>query len=157
MKWVNWVKWRRLVMFDSATPWTAAYQAPPPMGCSRQEYWSGLPFPSQLINACKILTVIPSTRPAFGEYCRWWSQSDDNDKDVEEENLWRFQTIEVYSFSICTFSFNNIFTHTHAHRHTHAHANIQIADMWNKQYVKSLGIKTNATAKTDTSLAVWNL
>ena len=26
-----------------ATPWTAAYQAPPPMGFSRQEYWSGLP------------------------------------------------------------------------------------------------------------------
>ena len=28
------------------TPWTAAYQAPPPMGFSRQEYWSGLPLPS---------------------------------------------------------------------------------------------------------------
>ena len=29
-----------------ATPWTVAYQAPPFMGFSRQEYWSGLPFPS---------------------------------------------------------------------------------------------------------------
>ena len=28
------------------TPWTAAYQAPPSMGFSRQEYWSGLPVPS---------------------------------------------------------------------------------------------------------------
>ena len=28
------------------TPWTAAYQAPLPMGFSRQEYWSGLPLPS---------------------------------------------------------------------------------------------------------------
>ena len=28
------------------TPWTAAYQAPPPMGFSRQEYWSGVPLPS---------------------------------------------------------------------------------------------------------------
>ena len=28
------------------TPWTVAYQAPPSMGFSRQEYWSGLPFPS---------------------------------------------------------------------------------------------------------------
>ena len=28
-----------------ATPWTAAYQAPPSMGFSRQEYWSGLPLP----------------------------------------------------------------------------------------------------------------
>ena len=29
-----------------ATPWTVAYQAPPSMRFSRQEYWSGLPFPS---------------------------------------------------------------------------------------------------------------
>ena len=29
-----------------ATPWTVVYQAPPFMGFSRQEYWSGLPFPS---------------------------------------------------------------------------------------------------------------
>ena len=29
-----------------ATPWTAAYQAPPCMGFSRQEYWSGVPLPS---------------------------------------------------------------------------------------------------------------
>ena len=29
-----------------ATPWTVAYQAPPSMGFSWQEYWSGLPFPS---------------------------------------------------------------------------------------------------------------
>ena len=28
------------------TPWTVGYQASPPMGFSRQEYWSGLPFPS---------------------------------------------------------------------------------------------------------------
>ena len=28
------------------TPWTAAYQAPPPMGFSRQECWSGVPLPS---------------------------------------------------------------------------------------------------------------
>ena len=29
-----------------ATPWTGAYQAPPSMGFSRQEYWSGVPSPS---------------------------------------------------------------------------------------------------------------
>ena len=28
-----------------ATPWTIARQAPPSMGLSRQEYWSGVPFP----------------------------------------------------------------------------------------------------------------
>ena len=29
-----------------ATPWTVACQAPPSMGFSRQEYWSGVPLPS---------------------------------------------------------------------------------------------------------------
>ena len=29
-----------------ATPWTASHQAPPSMGFSRQEYWSGVPLPS---------------------------------------------------------------------------------------------------------------
>ena len=31
-----------------ATPWTAAHQAPPCMGFSRQEYWSGVPLPSPI-------------------------------------------------------------------------------------------------------------
>ena len=48
-----------------ATPWTAAYQAPPSMGFSRQEYWSGVPLPSpgsmvenelEGNNGCKELT-----------------------------------------------------------------------------------------------------
>ena len=39
---VKSLSWVRLV----ATPWTATYQAPPSMGFSRQEYWSGLPLPS---------------------------------------------------------------------------------------------------------------
>ena len=33
-------------MSDSATPWTVAYQAPSSMEFAREEYWSGLPFPS---------------------------------------------------------------------------------------------------------------
>ena len=45
------IKWKVKVKSLSrvrllVTPWTAAYQAPPSMGLSRQEYWSGLPFPS---------------------------------------------------------------------------------------------------------------
>ena len=34
-----------------ATPWTAAYQAPPSMGFSRREYWSGAPLPSPIGSA----------------------------------------------------------------------------------------------------------
>ena len=36
--------WETIRLF--ATPWTVAYHAPPFMGFSRQECWSGLPFPS---------------------------------------------------------------------------------------------------------------
>ena len=40
-----------------ATPWTAAYQAPPSMGFSRQEYWRGLPLPSPLLPTGNLLFV----------------------------------------------------------------------------------------------------
>ena len=43
-----------------ATPWTVAYQAPPSMGFSRQECWSGLPFAEN----CAHATVV-----RFGEAC----------------------------------------------------------------------------------------
>ena len=33
-----------------ATPWMAAHQAPPSLGFSRQEYWSGVPLPSPACN-----------------------------------------------------------------------------------------------------------
>ena len=42
-----WVKVKLLSrVWLLVTPWTVAYQAPPSMGFSRQEYWSALPFPS---------------------------------------------------------------------------------------------------------------
>ena len=46
-------KWKVKVKSPScvrllATPWTAAYQAPLPMGFSRQEHWSGVPLPSPI-------------------------------------------------------------------------------------------------------------
>ena len=44
-KWKVKVKSLRCVWL-LVTPWTAAYQAPPPMGFSRQAYWSGVPLPS---------------------------------------------------------------------------------------------------------------
>ena len=44
--WDSMLLFSSSVMSDSLlTPWTAAYQAPLPMGFSRQEYWSGLPLP----------------------------------------------------------------------------------------------------------------
>ena len=51
----NACKWKVKVKLLShvrllATPWTAAHQAPPCMGVSRQEYWSGVPLP---MRGCK--------------------------------------------------------------------------------------------------------
>ena len=56
LKWVaisfsNAWKWKVKVKSLScfwlkATPWTTAYQAPPSMGFSSQEYWSGVPLPN---------------------------------------------------------------------------------------------------------------
>ena len=43
-KWSEVKSLSRVQLF--ATPWTVAHQAPPSMGFSRQEYWSGLPSPS---------------------------------------------------------------------------------------------------------------
>ena len=44
------LKWKKVKLLSHvwlfATPWTVAYKAPPSMGFFRQEYWSGLPFPS---------------------------------------------------------------------------------------------------------------
>ena len=55
----NALKWKvKMKSFSRvwllATPWTAAYQAPPSMGFSRQEYWSGVPLPSP----CPYMTTV---------------------------------------------------------------------------------------------------
>ena len=47
-----------------ATPWTAAYQAPPSMGFSRQEYWSGVPSPSLMTRVYTEAILSPSAFPA---------------------------------------------------------------------------------------------
>ena len=39
------------------TPWTAAYQAPPSVGFSREEYWSGLPLPSLRLSLVALIAA----------------------------------------------------------------------------------------------------
>ena len=46
----------RVQLFE--TPWTAAYQAPPSMGFSRQEYWSGVPLPSPSDHSQAVLSSL---------------------------------------------------------------------------------------------------
>ena len=48
------------------TPWTTAYQAPPSMGFSRQEYWSGLPLPSPTFHGIYVSHLLYSFICLFG-------------------------------------------------------------------------------------------
>ena len=75
--------WKRKVKGKSlsrvrlfTTPWTVAYQAPPSMGFSRQEYWSGLPLPSPNVSwkALKTPKLLSSSTLAylFLDSCIQW-------------------------------------------------------------------------------------
>ena len=59
-----------------ATPWTAAYQAPPSMGFSRQEYWSGVPLPSpmSLLSLSWIFSILVSRLFIYDSilFSRFW-------------------------------------------------------------------------------------
>jgi len=64
-KWKVKVKSLSLVRL-LATSWTAAYQAPPSMGFSRQEYWSGLPLPS-------LFQTLPISKSSHSYHLSTWS------------------------------------------------------------------------------------
>ena len=53
-----------------ATPWTVAYQVPPSMGFSKQEYWSGLPFPSPTLFYGLLLIWFLVSRPRFDPWVK---------------------------------------------------------------------------------------
>ena len=87
-------KWRVKVKLLShvrlfVTTWTAAYQAPPSMGFSRQEYWSGVPLPSPLKHIpllywlCQSLSLGGSQQTG-----KFWKR-------------WEYQTTWPASWEIC--------------------------------------------------------
>ena len=70
-----------------ATPWTAAYQAPPSMGFSRQEYWSGLPLPSPIKAWVSVKFVCEI-------YLGGWPVLEDDTKiqnTINWSNIWKFR------------------------------------------------------------------
>ena len=91
-------------MSDSATPWTVAYQASPSMGFSRQEYWSGLPFPSpgDLPNLgiepgspaleADALTSEPPGKP------RYWVLAENKHLTMRYRVAMQMQLLVIYSF-----------------------------------------------------------
>ena len=78
-----------------ATPWTVAYQAPPSVEFSRQEYWSGLPFPS------------PGDLPDPG--------IEPGSPSLQADTL----TSEPPEKPIYTYTYIHTYTHTHTYIHTH--------------------------------------
>ena len=91
----NAVKWKgsRLVIQLLATPWTAAYQAPPSMGFSRQEYWSGVPLPSPMActsptkgRGCYVSSCICSVS-SLSQRCQR-TCSPPPDKNLQSWNIW---------------------------------------------------------------------
>ena len=98
-----------------ATPWTVAYQAPPSMGFSRQEYWSGLPFsfsrgssPPKDDPAIPLLgihteetrierdTCTPMFIAALFIVARTWKQPRCPSADEWIRKLWYIYTMEYY-------------------------------------------------------------
>ena len=74
------------------TPQRAAHQAPPSLGFSRQEHWSGLPFPSPMISATKY----EKNMTGSGD---WESQRRGGGTDTElTENIRFEQTIKKVCF-----------------------------------------------------------
>ena len=97
-------------MSDLATPWTAAYQAPPSMGFSRQEYWSVVPLPSPTYDPVILLvgiypeeakiekdTCIPLFIAALFTIARTWKQPSCPSIDEWIKKLRYIYTMEYYS------------------------------------------------------------
>ena len=104
-------KWKAKVKLLSpvrlfATPWTAAYQASPSMGFSRQEYWSGVPLPSLMTDLDSVLKsrditlptkiyIVKATNQSYtmvfpvGMYgCNSWT--------IKEVECWRIDDFELW-------------------------------------------------------------
>ena len=82
----------------SATPWAAAHQAPPSMGFSRQEYWSGVPLPSPISYSIlkskditlptKVHLVKAMVFPVVMYGCESWTVKKGEHRRIDAFELW---------------------------------------------------------------------
>ena len=99
-----------------ATPWTAAHQAPPSLGFSRQEYWSGVPLPSPKKMACGFITGKQggSTTTHFAVYQdRLWIKWHDwllimMDDYVVNSDLWTEELVVKFILYAITHSYYTV-------------------------------------------------
>ena len=83
------------------TPWTAAYQTPPSMGFSRQEYWSGVPLPSPLHPDSPIQSWVLNKQILY--YQQWlqsllWEQSEKARGNGKRKLGLIFSQVFIFSF-----------------------------------------------------------
>ena len=96
-----------------ATPKTAAHQAPLSMGFSRQEHWSGLPFPSPKTLLYYYKINIPPSFLFFQQFpCSWLSVKGHQDGECNQvsENMhykWNYSVIIVWYSVYWPFSFSH--------------------------------------------------
>ena len=85
-----------------ATPWTSAYQAPPSMGFSRQEYWSGVPSPSPTpMHRAHSILYVSTNLQIFCWHPFKWTVTFIKDG----ENILRSLNVRTYTFPLpSTFS-----------------------------------------------------
>ena len=80
------------------TPWTAAYQAPPSMGFSRREYWSGVPLPSPIkVRIAAKNQLWRATHPNSPDRATGWSVC--TEKGLLRDLFWSISTISSLSDS----------------------------------------------------------
>ena len=68
-----------------ATPWTTAHQAPPSIGFSRQEYWSGVPLPSVILHEAYPKTSVMGTVAQLLQLRKLWQRLNFVLKDTYED------------------------------------------------------------------------
>ena len=95
-----------------ATPWTAAYQTPPPMGFSRQEYWSGLCicYYSKFIYFSLFFVIVLLFSPFFlsfslaeNLFCDNWrvTCSCENNTEKSQDPLSRYLQWQCFAHCCC--------------------------------------------------------
>ena len=97
------------------TPQTAAHQAPPSLGFSRQEYWSGLPFPSPMHESEKLKSshsVVSDPQQPHGL------------QPTRLLHPWDFPGKSTGVGCHCLLRYIYIYVHTHTHTHTHTYTQV---------------------------------
>ena len=126
-----------------AIPWTAAYQAPPSMGFSRQECWSGVPSPSPTSE--RIYWPMKETQEVWV-----WSlvREDPLEKEMATQSsilAGKFHEQRSLQATLrgVSQSQTQLSTHTHTHTHTHtSNSSLYLVLYFVKQFHKSYTIPT---------------